>query len=245
MSDLQQLSSVALSSLRDGVMALDARGTILVLNHAAGALLGISPAQALGTSVRDALGALPHADAFLDAIFDAITTNQPQIQQHMQLEVGGRQRTIEVTTSRLSSADAAGGAAGIVMLLRDVTEVWELAVKQSALSIELEDSNQQLQKAVRELEQKSEHLTDALRRIKALRVAGLAFFIVLIAVFGWYSSGLGLMPSSSEQTEAAASDGAAPPTRTVAAEQSDVVRTLRLSGLLEPTTRVKIGRAHV
>ena len=51
----------------------------------------------------------------------------------MQLDLAGDRRTIEVTTSRLTSAGAgAGGAAGIVMLLRDVTEVWELAVKQSS-----------------------------------------------------------------------------------------------------------------
>ncbi|HEX9942031.1 MAG TPA: ATP-binding protein [Thermoanaerobaculia bacterium] len=106
---------VALERIDDAVVAVDAEGRVTFLNPAAGRLAGAGLEEASGRPLRDVLPLLDE------------TTRQPAEipldhpgDSAYLLGAGGKERRIGATVEPLR--DGAGGLAGAVLVLRDLTE---------------------------------------------------------------------------------------------------------------------------
>src|SRR5689334_9640115 len=109
-----------LADMRDGVVTLDLRGRITSLNPAAGELLGIAPAEALGRTYAELFLAEeafePLSELVLEAIYEPAVTHSGEIA----LALPGGSRALLVRTTLLRGAHE--GARGVIVVLSDVSE---------------------------------------------------------------------------------------------------------------------------
>lgn len=110
-----------LGSLKDGLIAIDPNGTILLINPAAAKLFGLEPASANGRLFAEVFLARDGLDEFNDCMLDAIY--QPGVPQtrDLALSVDGKERFLTVRTNRLSS-QIDGHTEGVIAVISDVSE---------------------------------------------------------------------------------------------------------------------------
>ncbi|HLJ61255.1 MAG TPA: ATP-binding protein [bacterium] len=101
-----------ISSMNDAVVAVDAQGTVLLVNQAAGDLLGLGP-SARGRSLRTMLGEHP-----LCRCIDATAAYAGEIEEEVSLGPPD-ERLLEVHATTLRPTE--GIASGVVAVVRDVT----------------------------------------------------------------------------------------------------------------------------
>ncbi len=102
------------SSMNDAIVAVDAQGTILLLNRASEELLGLSP-QARGARLREVLGTHP-----LCQWIEATCARGTDVEEELRLDPPG-ERILEVHATPLR--DPAGATTGAVAVVRDVSDV--------------------------------------------------------------------------------------------------------------------------
>lgn len=112
-----QLEAV-LSSMVEGVLAVDAEEHILRVNQAAAQLLGIGPKTVEGKELREVL---PHSE-LPNIVQGALTGGQP-IEQELIFDKGG-QRVLQVHATTLR--DSQGHGLGAMVVLNDVTRLRRL-----------------------------------------------------------------------------------------------------------------------
>jgi two-component system sensor histidine kinase HydH len=114
-----------LQSIPTGVLTLDSRGVVTALNNAAERLLGLRASVIVGRSVDEVLHAAPALAAWLRGALAG-----ERLIQETELELtadGGRRVTVRASASELR--DEAGRPDGLVVLLRDTTEVSRLELQ--------------------------------------------------------------------------------------------------------------------
>ncbi len=110
-----------LAYMTDGLLALDREGRIILLNPAAAAMISVRPEDVIGRRATDALPMLK-PEEFNRREFPALETGSP----------ASREVRLEGPPVRLLQADlapfrtGAGGPAGMVIVLHDVTEEQKL-----------------------------------------------------------------------------------------------------------------------
>ena len=114
-----------LESIPTGVLTLDSHGVVTALNNAAERLLGLRASVAVGRSVDEVLLEAPVLAAWLRA---ALAGERLIHETELELTAdGGRRVMVRASASELR--DEAGRSDGLVVLLRDTTEVSRLELQ--------------------------------------------------------------------------------------------------------------------
>lgn len=111
-----------LMQMSDGVLTIDLSGTIVSLNPAAGAILGLDPGQALGRPFAEIFLVEPCFEALTELILKAIYEAETTHSEELELKRGGDARSLSVSTTFLrTSAEEGGERIGVIAVLRDIT----------------------------------------------------------------------------------------------------------------------------
>ena len=103
-----------LVNLREGVVALDGKGTVVLMNPAAGEVLHVTAEEAVGQHVQSTL----RTTAILEVLEELATT--PSVRRQIDLDVEGTRRVLELHAARLIEPEA--DSIAVLLVLRDVTE---------------------------------------------------------------------------------------------------------------------------
>ena len=115
----EELAAI-LSSMSEGLLAIDSELRILRMNGAAERLLQVGRDQALGMGLVEAV----RNPAMHRAAQDALASERP-VESEIALRLGGEETFLQVRASRLTSPGG-GATAGAVMVLTDVTRLKRL-----------------------------------------------------------------------------------------------------------------------
>ena len=117
-----QLSDAVVQSIYEPIIVTDARGQVLKLNHAAGAILGDT------ADARLALSSTPGGEKILAAVRDAVAMQRPIAHEGdsaiLPLQIGNANRSYRLRTTPMRDAD--GKLLGAVSVLEDMTELQDL-----------------------------------------------------------------------------------------------------------------------
>ena len=109
-----------LTCMADGVISLDLEGRVVTFNPAAAKLLDVSPAEAVGHPFATTFLADSRFDQLNDLVLKAILEAEIVHSESVQVEVTGRIRHLNVSTSFLR--DGLAAPVGIIVVLSDVTD---------------------------------------------------------------------------------------------------------------------------
>jgi two-component system phosphate regulon sensor histidine kinase PhoR len=108
-----------LSSMAEGVVAVDGEERVIAVNEAAAALLGINPTDAVGRAIQEVV----RNPELQDLVSRAVTSAQP-VEGEMRLRVAHEERVLQAHGTVLRGA--AGGLRGAVVVLNDITRLKRL-----------------------------------------------------------------------------------------------------------------------
>lgn len=110
-----------LGSMKDGVLAVDPNGAILLANPVALAMFELEATKVIGATFAEVFLTRDGLDAFNDCMLAAIYNPGVPQTQELALNPGGEERFIIVRTNRLTS-QADGGTEGVVAVISDISE---------------------------------------------------------------------------------------------------------------------------
>lgn len=115
------MASDMLGSLKDGLLAVDPNGTILLINPAAATLFGLDATNANGRLFAEVFLVREGLDEFNDCMLAAIYN--PGVPQTLDLvlTLDGKERFLTIRTNRLSS-QVDGHTEGVIAVISDVSE---------------------------------------------------------------------------------------------------------------------------
>jgi two-component system phosphate regulon sensor histidine kinase PhoR len=106
---------MVVSNLREGVIAIDGQGRIVLANRAAGDLFGFAAADVVGRALQSVV----RMPAVAEACNQALATGRP-IDRQVDLDAPGGRRCLDVRVSRLSAGGPPEAIAALLMA-RDIT----------------------------------------------------------------------------------------------------------------------------
>ncbi len=183
-----------LESLSNGVMTIGFDGQILTFNAAAETILKLKADEVLGKAFAEVFLSRAGNDQFNQTILTAIYEADVIHDKIVPWEADGAVLTLEVTTSFLATAEeGARKNTAVIVVFADITEMERLRESEQRLAEELKENHRALQKSYLEMEEKSESLNAALRKVQIIRVAATIFVIVLFVSIGlitWKQTGI-------------------------------------------------------
>lgn len=112
-----------LSSMVEGVVAIDLDESIISLNRAAAELLGMDPAWAIGRSIQEAFRNTA-LQAFVGQTLERNVPRQTEVTLRPAGDLARQERCVQAQSAILR--DAAGARIGVVIVLHDVTQLRRL-----------------------------------------------------------------------------------------------------------------------
>lgn len=127
-NELHQVSSkseVVINAISDGVIAIDNKGIIELINPAAQRIVGWGNHDAIGLDYKSVLQLLTSSDKELDKsndpVFSVISTNQPVRRDDLSLQTSsGKKLSVEIVVSPIGRIGS-----GAIIVFRDVTKELE------------------------------------------------------------------------------------------------------------------------
>jgi signal transduction histidine kinase len=116
----ERLSAQIVESLSAGLLLVDARGVVELLNPAGRRLLHVSGEDSVGRPVSEVLGRLPALASLVD---DCVRTHSPVERRTVELSGADRVLHVGVTLSPLTLGDS---TCGVICLFSDLTRVVEM-----------------------------------------------------------------------------------------------------------------------
>jgi adenylate cyclase len=111
-----------LMQMSDGVLTIDLSGIVVSLNPAAGAILGLDPAEVLGRPFAETFLVEPCFETLTELVLKAIYEAETIHSEELELERGGLMRSLSVSTTFLTTPSEEGGERiGVIAVLRDIT----------------------------------------------------------------------------------------------------------------------------
>jgi multidrug efflux pump subunit AcrA (membrane-fusion protein) len=152
----------------------------------------------------------------------------------------GKDLTLEVTTSFLSSTDeGVRKNAAVIVVFQDITEVEQLRETERRLTEELKEKHQALQKSYLEMEETNGNLQAALRKVQMIRVGATVFVIILFASVGFFTwKQVGISHRAPAAAEAGAKEGTSGRVFTVTPQT--LTDSISLKGTLKPIQVVNV-----
>ena len=153
MKQNELIASRILADMRDGVMSIDRRGTLITVKQAAERILGFSAESIEGKSFGEVFFSTESNDEFNQAILDAVYESAVGHQKTVSYTQGARHLTLSLTTSLLSaSGEATNEAEGVIVVFSDVTELKALQMTEAKMAHQLAVNHKELQDALRQNE---------------------------------------------------------------------------------------------
>ena len=229
-----------LDSVASGVVSLDSRGVITSFNAAAAEIVGVESEAVIGSSLPEIFAEREGADAFVDAILDAVYESS-MVQRVVEATFAGGTRTLSVVTRYLR--EERGGETvriGIVAVFTDISQLRELRESEVRLARELEAQHAELRDAYRDLEETNRRLGRAAKRMNAVRAfAALAVLALFVALgFYYWDAGAPLAPPAPDVSASGAAAAAGGTSLVV--EPRPVASSIALVGRLAPLREVEI-----
>ncbi|WP_320171117.1 efflux RND transporter periplasmic adaptor subunit [Maridesulfovibrio sp.] len=187
-----------LQSMGDGVLVLRYDGSVAVANKSAGVILGIDVqdrAFVLADIMEREAGNDGFVQVLLDSIYEGVTI-QDRIADFIRPD--GEKRKLSVTASHLR--DEQGRIQGAFIILKDMTEVESLRQSEQEL-------NEELKKALRLADEKTDELNSALKHGQKFRLWLTVGILLLFVCLGVYHWGFGSGRAHSKTAAPAGSNG--------------------------------------
>lgn len=180
MSRPEHLHQNILENMRDGVMALDFQGRITLFNPAAGEILGLDGRKTRSRTFAEVFLVMDEAnDEFNQVVLDAVQQKGVGRQDTVEFRrPGGVRVTLSVTSSYLRE-EQDDSARGVIVVFSDITQVKQLQEQER-------EQNRKLGKAYADLEETNSRLTQALKKVQAVRLAAAVGIVLLFAGLGLY-----------------------------------------------------------
>ena len=236
-SESRDIYRTLLENLTDGVMVVDADGTVRLANPALCQIFGLSAAEAVGRAFGEIFVTFEGFDDFVEIVLEAITEQGGVKRRVVSVRSDDEVRSLSVTTSYLLGGDAQQtGQAAVIAVVADITEVKELREAELRMASVVEEQLAELQVAYRDIETRNDDLSLMMKRVQTTR--GMAAVLVVgafLIIGGWYLRPLdwfGDNAAAPVQSGAESVDPQSLPTRVV--EPSEFRSTLSLLGRLEP-----------
>ena len=243
-----------LAHMSEGVLSVDRDGRIMTFNPAASRLLGIAEDAALGRTLAEVFLVEEGLDEFNQEIIDAVQSVEvgpPPTAERRTVEarIGGAVRLFTLATSYLradgaeaeTQGQAGARSGGVIAVFADVTEIEELQQTERRLAKMLEAQHTDLQGAYRDLEESSQTLAAALKKVQIARVTATVFVIGLCLLLGTVVWNSQLVPASQTPPRSAATTVAvAKDVDTMIAAPERLVSTIAVAGRLAPRREVQV-----
>lgn len=229
-----------LNNMSDGVMTIDLNGQIVTFNNAADKTLGIKAEEVLNRPFAEAFLLLEGNDDFNQTVLDAVYESESIHNRVVGFNNGGRDITLEVTTSFLQEdLDGKRTKVAVIVVFKDITEVNKLRDAERQLTGKLKENHKELQDAYMKIEESNQSLETALKKVQMLRIGASAFAIVLFVGLGLYSwNSKGALADGGGHVSAPA--GPSSQVQTVTITPRHVSSSLLLTGELMPLQVINI-----
>ena len=231
-----------LDSVASGVMSLDSRGVITSLNPAAAEIVGVESEAVVGSSFAEIFAEREGADAFADAILDAVYESS-MVEVVVEATFAGRTRTLSVATRHLrEERDGEMVSLGVAAVFTDISELRELRDSEVRLARELEAQHAELRDAYSDLEETNRRLSRVSKQTNAVRTfAALAVLALFVALGLYYwDSGTTFAPPAPGVPASDGASAAAAGHGSMVIEPGPVSSSITLLGRLAPLREVEI-----
>lgn len=162
-----------LAHMGDGVITINPTGEITTFNQESGRLLGLDPQRVLGKKFAQVFLENQSHDqinqAILDAIYDSKTVHNVIIKFEQN---DGKFKHLAITTTFLYGPESSAQKVekhGVIVVIKDISQIVELQAKERKLLAELEMANKQLISSYRKLESGNNELNQKLHITNAKR----------------------------------------------------------------------------
>ena len=228
-----------LDNLLDGVVIVGLDGVLRTVNPAAAAMFGLEPEAVAGRTFVEVFIAIEGFDEFTQTVLDAVADRTEEGRRVIGVRLGDEDRSLTVTISYMEAPD---GAASVIVVLSDITEIRELRESQLRMAQAIEEQNAELQQAYRDVEKTNEELTSTLKKVQLARVLATVVVIVLfLGVGGWGWGVSGLFDDSDDPDPLPAAEAGVPgEVRTVTVRPRAFDATVSLIGRLAPWRQVQV-----
>ena len=230
----ETLHEAVLETLASAVISLEPGGVVTTFNAAAEEITGLAPDVVVGRTFAEVFLSLGGAEAFTQAVLDAIYEGSSVRQRVVAAEFPAGKRSLAVSASRVRGVG--GEDAGVAVVFDDISELRELRDKELALAQALESQHRELRQAYLKLEEQNEDLKVAERQARRAQLGGAAALVVLLLILG--VSVVDLQPDASAPVAgvAPASDGEF----VVVVEPRPLARLVNITGQLGPRREVDV-----
>ena len=232
-----------LDHLLDGVMVVEPRGAITVLNPAAARILGVSLDEVAVKTFTDLFIAREGFEEFSDLVLDAVNGEGEGGRQVVKLGTGDAARTLSVAISYIrSSRHGAGETVALIAVFSDITELRELRETELRMAKAVEAQHAELQAAYRRIEERNETLAAMLKKVQVARVLATTVVIgVFLGAGAYVWQPLDLFASAFGPSVVFPADaGAAKGLQTVVVEPRQLRETIALVGTIAPWRTVAV-----
>ena len=138
---IQQIQSNLIQSISDGLIVMDFEGTVRYANPIAAQILGVDVSELIGAKFVKMFLLQPENDPFVQAVLDMIYENSAFWSGIVTFYLRGEVRHLRMTSSLFW--DSYGKAAGITIVLSDLSELMELKDSLKAME-KINELNKQL-----------------------------------------------------------------------------------------------------
>ncbi len=177
-----------LDNLLDGVLVVGFGGVIETLNPAGAGILGVDPDEAAGTTFGELFIAREGYDGFTELIVDAIGQRPPSERQVVEVDTADGVRSLSVAISYLRERQGADWEpVALIVVFSDITELRTLRETELRMAKAVEAQHVELQTAYRQVEERSEALTAALRKVRVAQGLGMVLVIAMFVGAGLWS----------------------------------------------------------
>ncbi|MBI9080675.1 MAG: efflux RND transporter periplasmic adaptor subunit [Pseudodesulfovibrio sp.] len=170
-------------NMNDGVLVLNATGSIVDVNKAASAFLGLDASATNALPLAEVVLNKEENDDFLQVLLDSVYEDRTIHNRIVAfIHPDGRKLFLSVTASLLR--DDSGTIKGAILVLRDMTEIERLRGSEHALNVELT-------KALHEVDESNKALEMSLKQGQKIRTNltfAIIFLFVVLGIYLWAGS---------------------------------------------------------
>ncbi len=172
-----------LDNLSDGVLVIDFDGSIRLANPAVCRMFSLNEDGWAGQDFGSLFVLAEGLDEFTAAVLDAVAQRGVVETRLIQVTVAaGESRSLTVTAAPLAGTNETAG--GVIVTLKDITEIRELRDTELQLAKQVESQLGELQRAYRDLETRSREMTSLTRRSRFTRLGAVILALALFVGLG-------------------------------------------------------------
>ncbi len=220
-----------LDNLSDGVLVIDIDGAIHLANPAFCRMFGLEEDGWAGQDFGSLFVLAEGLDEFTAAVLDAVAQRGAVETRLVQVIADGTSRSLTVTGTPLAGTDETAGA--VIVTVADITRIRELRDTELQLAKQVESQFGELQRAYRNLEERSHEITSMTRRSRIARMGAVMLALALFVGIGvWRFQPLDLFSAVPESSTGSVTESVGEDLRTITVTPAAMETTIALRGRL-------------